>query len=85
MAYDNLRLGDADLEALLAATRKLGYVGVHCELGDKVDENVRALLAAGRTGVENHPLSRPTPWRGTRSKGIWSCATGPGRPPGWCT
>ena len=68
MAYDNLRLGDADLEQLLAATRELGYVGVHCELGDRVNENVRALLAAGKTGVENHPISRPNAVEGDAVK-----------------
>lgn len=60
MAYDNLRLNDDDLRELLAAAGRLGaYVGVHCELGDTVNENIAALLRAGQTGPAAHPLSRP--------------------------
>ena len=60
MAYDNLRLSDGDLRAFLAAAGELGgLVGCHCELGDLVSENTAALLSAGRTGPECHPLSRP--------------------------
>jgi len=60
MAYDNLRLDDDDMRAFLAAAGELGgLVGCHCELGDRVSENTAALLAAGRTGPEYHPVSRP--------------------------
>ncbi len=59
MAYDNLRISDGDLRELLRATRDIGFVGVHCELGDEVNAGIRALLAAGKTGPENHPKSRP--------------------------
>ncbi len=59
MAYDNLRLSDDELRELLAATRDIGYVGVHCELGDEVNRRVRELLNAGKTGPGYHPLSRP--------------------------
>ena len=60
MAYDALRLNDGDMRAFLAAAGELGgLVGCHCELGDRVSENTAALLAAGKTGPENHPLSRP--------------------------
>lgn len=60
MAYDSLRLNDDDLRELLAAAGRLGaYVGVHCELGDTVNENIAALLRAGRTDPAAHPLSRP--------------------------
>ena len=60
MAYDALRLGDDDLRAFLAAAGELGsLVGCHCELGDEVDANVAALLAAGKTEPKYHPLSRP--------------------------
>lgn len=62
MAYDALRLNDDDLSALLAATGELGaWLGCHCELGDEVTRNVTRYLAAGKTGPENHPLSRPNP------------------------
>ena len=59
MAYDNLKLSDGDIRALLAAAREIGWVGVHCELGDVVKENQARLLAQGKTGPEWHPISRP--------------------------
>lgn len=59
MAYDSLRLSDDELLELLAETRDIGFVGVHCELGDEVTRRVRALLDAGNTGPEFHPVSRP--------------------------
>ena len=59
MAYENLRLGDRELLALFEATADIGVVGVHCELGDEVNRRVAANLAAGRTGPEWHPRSRP--------------------------
>jgi dihydropyrimidinase len=44
----------------LAAAGELGgLVGCHCELGDMVAANTAALLAAGKTGPEYHPVSRP--------------------------
>ena len=62
MAYDALRLNDNEIRAFLAAAGELGgLVGMHCELGDMVTENVAALLAAGKTGPEWHPVSRPNP------------------------
>ena len=60
MAYDALRLSDNDLRAFLAAAGELGgIVGCHCELGDAVNANVAALLAAGKTEPKYHPLARP--------------------------
>ena len=60
MAYDALRLDDDDMRAFLAAAGELGgLVGCHCELGDMVAANTAALLAAGKTGPEYHPVSRP--------------------------
>ena len=59
MAYENLRLGDRELLALFEATAGIGVVGVHCELGDEVRTRVARLLAAGKTGPEWHPRSRP--------------------------
>jgi len=60
MAYDALRLNDDDMRAFLAAAGALGgVVGCHCELGDTVNANVAALLAAGKTEPKYHPVSRP--------------------------
>ena len=60
MAYDNLRLSDGDMAAFLAEAGRLGaFVGCHCELGDMVNQNAAALLAAGQTGPEAHPRARP--------------------------
>ena len=59
MAYDALRIGDDELREFFAATAGIGPVGVHCELGDEVALGVRAQLAAGCTGPEGHPRSRP--------------------------
>ena len=59
MAYDALRISDEALREFFAATADIGPVGVHCELGDKVAEGVRAQLDAGCIGPEGHPKSRP--------------------------
>ena len=60
MAYDALKLNDDDMRRFLAAAGDLGgLVGCHCELGDLVTEKSTALLAAGKTGPEYHPVSRP--------------------------
>ena len=59
MAYDSLRISDDDLCEVLTETRKLGaIVGVHCELGDEVNSNIKALLAEGKTEPQWHPVSR---------------------------
>jgi len=59
MAYDHLRLSDDALRELFAATRDIGVVGVHCELGDEVNHRVATLLAEGHTEPCWHPRSRP--------------------------
>lgn len=60
LAYDHLRLTDAETLRCLEAARELDAVlCVHCENGDVVDELQRAVLARGITGPEGHPLSRP--------------------------
>ncbi|WP_270405060.1 dihydropyrimidinase [Candidatus Collinsella stercoripullorum] len=60
LAYDHLRLTDAETLRCLEAVRELDAVlCVHCENGDVVDELQRAVLARGITGPEGHPLSRP--------------------------
>jgi dihydropyrimidinase len=59
MAYDGLRIGDDGLRELLAETREIGFVGVHCELGDEVNRRVQALLSQGHIGPQYHSRSRP--------------------------
>lgn len=60
LAYDHLRLTDAETLRCLEAVRELDAVlCVHCENGDVIDELQRAVLARGITGPEGHPLSRP--------------------------
>lgn len=59
-AYDNLRLDDGAILELLESIRPFGGVlGVHCENGDVVERLRRRAVAQGRTGPENHPLTRP--------------------------
>ena len=60
LAYDHLRLDDAETLAALEAVRDVdGVLCVHCENGTLVNELQRRVLAAGITGPEGHPLSRP--------------------------
>ena len=60
LAYDHLRLTDAETLQCLECVRDLDAVlCVHCENGDIVNELQREVLAAGVTGPEGHPLSRP--------------------------
>ena len=59
-AYDHLRLDDAETLGVLEAIRPFdGILCTHCENGTLVDELQRRTLAAGVTGPEGHPLSRP--------------------------
>ena len=60
LAYDHLRLSDAETLRCLEVVRDLDAVlCVHCENGDVVNELQRKVLAEGITGPEGHPLSRP--------------------------
>ncbi len=59
MAYPALRLEDKNIERLLRATADIGFVGVHCELGDEIERNVAEALAAGHTDPAWHGLTRP--------------------------
>ncbi|MEA4892478.1 MAG: dihydropyrimidinase [Peptococcaceae bacterium] len=60
MAYDNLRVSDAEIFEILQKIAQVGGIlGCHCENGDLVNVLVRQTLAAGITGPEGHPLSRP--------------------------
>ncbi|MDM8301650.1 dihydropyrimidinase [Collinsella tanakaei] len=60
LAYDHLKLTDAETLRCLEVVRDLDAVlCVHCENGDVVNELQREVLAAGITGPEGHPLSRP--------------------------
>ena len=60
LAYDHLRLTDAETLRCLEVCRDLdAVVCVHCENGDVVNELQRRVLGEGITGPEGHPLSRP--------------------------
>ena len=60
LAYDHLRLTDAETLRCLETVRDLDAVlCVHCENGDVVNELQRQVLERGVTGPEGHPLSRP--------------------------
>jgi dihydropyrimidinase len=82
MAYDALRLSDAEIEELMKAARDIGAVGVHCELGDEVNRGVALALAAGHTGPGYHPSSRPNE---VESKAVRRCLELAGRAgaPAW--
>lgn len=60
MAYEGLRLDDAGLLRALAALRVHGGRAlVHAENHHAIAYLTRLALAEGRTGPENHPLTRP--------------------------
>ena len=61
LAYrDALALNDAELLHTLALARELGALTLaHCENAEVIHWLQRRLLAAGRTGPENHHASRP--------------------------
>lgn len=61
MAYKNiLQLEDDEIYKVMEICGRKGIlVGVHAELGDIIDFNVKQLLAEGKTAPEYHALSRP--------------------------
>ncbi|MBN1136875.1 MAG: dihydropyrimidinase [Anaerolineae bacterium] len=60
MAYQGLRLDDGELlRALAALGRAGGRVLVHAENHHAIAYLAAQALAGGRTGPENHPLTRP--------------------------
>ena len=60
MAYDNLRVTDAQLYEVLRRVHAMhGIVGVHCENGDIVNELVAEKLRLGELSPAAHPHSRP--------------------------
>jgi dihydropyrimidinase len=60
MAYDGLRLDDGELLRALAALRAHGgRTLVHAENHHAIAYLVAQALGEGRTGPENHPLTRP--------------------------
>jgi len=60
MAYEGLRLDDGGLLKALAATRAHGGRPlVHAESHHAISYLTALVLAQGRTGPENHPLTRP--------------------------
>jgi dihydropyrimidinase len=80
MAYDALRLSEGDLLALFSEAREIGFVGVHCELGDEVNRRVREALAAGHTEPQYHPLSRPSEVEGAAVRRCLELAEKAGAP-----
>ncbi len=60
MAYEGLRLDDGDLLRALAALREVGGRPlVHAENHNAIAYLTAQALAAGRTGPEQHPRTRP--------------------------
>ncbi len=60
MAYEGIRLDDGGLFRVLAALREQGgRVLVHAENHHAIAYLTAQALAQGRTGPENHPLTRP--------------------------
>ena len=60
MAYDNLRVSDADLYKILKRIGEIGgIVGTHCENGDLVKELTNKLRLEGKLSPYYHPMSRP--------------------------
>ena len=60
LAYDHLRLDDAETLEVLEALKPLGAtLCVHCENGTIINALQRRMLAHGVIGPEGHALSRP--------------------------
>lgn len=60
MAYDALRVNDAEIfDVLKAVKAENGIVGMHCENGDLVNKLIAKEKALGHFGPEAHPVSRP--------------------------
>lgn len=60
LAYDHLKLNEAETLEVLEALKPLGAtLCVHCENGTVIDDLQNKVLAEGITGPEGHPLSRP--------------------------
>ena len=60
LAYDHLRLSDAETLKVLERLQEVGGVlCVHCENGDLVNALQQRMLKRGVLGPEGHPLSRP--------------------------
>ena len=51
---------DNEMLETFKTCKEIGAIGqVHAENGDVIEENQKRLLAAGVTGPEGHPMSRP--------------------------
>lgn len=60
LAYDNLRLRDGEVYAILREMKRLGgLVGVHCENGDLVNAGISRQKAEGCLAPAGHPAARP--------------------------
>lgn len=58
--YDGFKLGDGELLDAMRAVRSVGgMVLTHCENDAIVQDATGTLLAAGHTGPQSHPRSRP--------------------------
>jgi dihydropyrimidinase len=66
LAYkDALMIDDGELYQVMEQAARLGaVVMVHAENGDAIAHLQRQLVAAGKTGPEYHPLSRPSSLEG---------------------
>lgn len=65
MAYDNLRLHDAEIYELMTTVNLYGgIVSCHCENGDLVNELIAKLRNEGKFSMLSHPLSRPSDLEG---------------------
>ena len=60
MAYDDLRINDAQLYQVLDEVRSIGGIaGAHCENGDLVNALTAKFREAGCLSPDFHPVSRP--------------------------
>ncbi|OQV20142.1 Dihydropyrimidinase [Hypsibius exemplaris] len=61
MAYKgSIQVTDSEMIGIMNTCREIGALAqVHAENGDIIDENQNRLIAAGVTGPEGHPQSRP--------------------------
>ena len=83
MAYQGLRLDDGGLLRSLAALRKHGGRAlVHAENHHAIAYLTARALAQGRTGPENHPLTRPDVMEAEAIHRLLALATSPALP--WC-
>lgn len=59
MTYDWRMTDEQLMEIMLCLKNFGGLLGVHCEMGRKIDGNIAALRKQGHLSPDYHPLSRP--------------------------